>query len=751
MIVKKRFHVEGMRCAACSSAVERKTGRVTNVISARVDLTSNTLFIEAEINSSEEEKLLCEAILSAVEKGGFTGTPMEEDGVKKDKSSPEKSSDGQEMEESGRVKFGQFAISLLATLALAYLSMGKMLHLPLWEMGDWTRAFLQILFLLPILYCGRKFYYYGFRTLFHLAPNMDTLIALCTGGSILYSLFQMCRGELAHLYFDSAGMILTFITLGKALEAHSRGKASCALRLLMDLTPETARLLTPDGRETTILASELKKGDLVKVKAGERIPADGILTEGETSIDESMLTGESMPVEKTTSSPVTGGTVNISGAFIFRVEKVGSESVVAGIIAMMQESQNSRPPIARPADIISGYFVWGVIAMALATFLIWTFAAKAPFAQALEFTLAVLVIACPCALGLATPIALIAAVGRGANMGILIKNGKALENTAKLKTVLFDKTGTLTSGKPDFTGMHTQKECGFSENELLAMAAAAEKNSNHPLGDAIIRESKDRLLSLPYTTDFRALPGHGVYCTIGRHQILMGNASLMQKKSIDISSSPLLEECDTKIFMAVDEKYVCLFTVADRLKESSLEALRMLQELSIESVMLTGDSRDTAEKIAHEAGIQKYFAGLMPEDKVRILASFREEKSMTAMVGDGINDAPALAASDVGIAIASGTDIAMESAQIILMRNDLRGVPQAIALSRATMRIIRENLFWAFFYNVICIPLAAGAFYPLLGWKLHPVFASLAMAFSSISVVANALRLRSFGKKPKSR
>lgn len=746
MIIKKKFHVEGMRCAACSSAVERKTARVTNVISAVVDLTSNTLFIEAEASCKEEEEVLSKAILSAIEKGGFTGEEIRDQlpADKETKKSEKKAATGEKS-----FTFPQFLLSLTATLLLAYLSMGEMLHLPLWEMSPGVKTALQILLLLPVLYCGRRFYYYGARTLLHLSPNMDTLIALCTGGAILYSFFQLCRGVLTHLYFDSAAMILTFVMLGKALEARSRGKASSALRLLMDLTPETARLLTPDGRETTILAAELKKGDLVKVRAGERIPADGILTEGESSIDESMLTGESMPVEKTVDSPVTGGTVNISGAFIFRVEKVGSESTIAGIIAMMQESQNSRPPIARPADIISGYFVWGVITISLATFLIWFLAAKAPFSQALEFALAVLVIACPCALGLATPIALIVAVGRGACMGILIKNGKALEKAAKIKTVLFDKTGTLTTGSPSFTGMYPRKECGFTENELLSMAAAAEKNANHPLGKAIINESSERLLALPYTSDFRALPGHGVYCTIEKHEILMGNTALMQKHTIDITGSPVLTECDTRIFMAVDGKYVALFTVADRLKESGIQALQMLKTLNIEPVMLTGDNRDTADRIAGEAGIKKYYAELLPEDKVRILTSFRDERSMTAMVGDGINDAPALAASDVGIAIASGTDIAMESAEIVLMRNDLRGVPEAIRLSRATMGIIKENLFWAFFYNIICIPLAAGAFYPLLGWSLHPVFASLAMAFSSVSVVANALRLRSFGKKKK--
>ncbi|MBO4304985.1 MAG: cadmium-translocating P-type ATPase [Lentisphaeria bacterium] len=736
---KKNFAVKGMRCAGCASNVERKAGSIAGVKSAHVDLAENLLEIQfdpEEISGRELE----EEVLSAVGKLGFSAEAKKEE---KDAAAALPPAP----EEEGSLKFFlQFLVSLIFSLLLFYSAMHKAFHLPYFAVGSGVNSLIQLLLLLPVLWCGRKFYIYGFRTLAHFSPNMDSLIALCTSASVLYSVFLMAFGQTEKLYFDSAAMIISFIMLGKYLEARSKGKASCAVRELMKLTPETAHLLLPDGTERTVPASQLKKGDTVRVRPGERIPADGRILSGESTVNESMLTGESMPVEKTVSSPVTGGTVNRTGAFVFTVEKSGKDTVVAGIIEMMQNARNSRPPIARPADIVSGYFVWGVILIACVTFCVWFFAAHVSFARALEFTLAVLVIACPCSLGLAAPIALIVAVGRGAKMGILIKSGEVFEKAAKVNCAVFDKTGTLTKGVPSFSAMETSKDSPFTENELLAFAASAEKNSEHSIGKAILREADTRLLELAPAGDFQALPGYGVRCTVGSKKVLLGKAALMEENHIDCSTL-VPAGSDTLVYLAVDGKCLALIHVSDPVKENSASAIKELKEMGVASCMITGDHFANARAIASQLELTDFHADLLPDGKLALLKEMQKKGQKIAMTGDGINDAPALAQADVGIAVSSGTDVAIESADIVLIRNDLRKVPAALALSRATLRIIRENLFWAFIYNLVCIPLAAGVFYPLFGWALSPVFASLAMAFSSVSVVANALRLRKFHRE----
>ncbi|MBR2364248.1 MAG: copper-translocating P-type ATPase [Lentisphaeria bacterium] len=738
---RKTFTVKGMRCAGCAGNVEKKTGMIKGVISSRVDLAENTLFLEYDPEETSG-KDLTKAILATVSKLGFTAEEQQKKKIQATKPVPPTFLT-REVEEGSFRHFLQFLISLLFALLILYSSMYETFRLPYFPVSGFFNSLIQLFLLLPVLWCGRAFYIYGFRTLLHFSPNMDSLIALCTSSAVIYSICLLLTGHTSKLYFDSAAMIISFITLGKFLEARSKRKASHAVRELMKLTPETAHRVNEDGTENLVNVTELKKGDTVRVRPGERIPADGKILSGETTIDESMLTGESMPVEKGVQSPVTGGTVNKTGSFLFSVEKTGKDTVVATIIEMMQNARNSRPPIARPADIVSGYFVWGVILTAILTFSLWFFAAHVSFARALEFALAVLVIACPCALGLATPIALIVAVGRGAKLGILVKGREVFEKAAKVDCAVFDKTGTLTKGLPTFAAMEILRDSPYTENELLSFAASAEKNSEHAIAHAILREASSRVLTLPPATGFYALPGYGVKCDILSHHILMGNAALLEKNGIP-DPFPGETGSDTLIYLAVDGKCLALIHVNDPVKENSSAAIELLRGMGIDSCMLTGDRYANAKETAEKLSMTGFYADLMPEDKLRLLQNMQKEGKCVAMTGDGINDAPALAQADVGIAISSGTDCAIESADIILMRNDLRKVATALALSRATMRIIKENLFWAFIYNIICIPLAAGAFYPLFAWSLNPVFASLAMAFSSVSVVSNALRLRKF-------
>ena len=718
------FLILGMHCASCAASVERAVKKMDGVTKVYVNLATKTMTLSAE------ESVTPGMIIERVTDSGFRAQLIED------------RRQTREDEEAGGRYFLRFLTALIFSILLFYAAMSGMLGLPYPPIPPLANAFVQIALLIPVLLAGCTFYLYGFRTLAKLSPNMDSLIALGTSAAILYSVYLIVRGDFEHLYFDTAGMIIALIMLGKFLEARSRGKASGAIAELMKLSPETACLMV-DDREALIPVSELKPGDRVRVKPGERVPADGIIEEGSTTIDESMLTGESMPVEKTSGSSVTGGSMNKNGSFIFRVTHTGEDTVISKIIAMVQDAQSSRPPIARLADTISGFFVWGVILIAAATFSIWYFAAGETFGHALNFTLAVLVIACPCALGLATPIALIVGIGRGAKLGILIKSGKALESAGKTTTVVLDKTGTITEGRPDLSGIQTVPNGRFTESQLLAMAAAAEKGSEHPLADAVVRAARERDLTLPEITDFKALPGHGVFCRIHGREFILGNLSFMQTHKIGVGMVDTTGS-DSIIFAAYDRQLIGVIRIADSIKPSTAKATEALHRLGVKVVMLTGDHKAVAASIARTLGIDEYYAELLPNAKAEIIRRLQQKGERVAMVGDGINDAPALAQADTGIAIGSGTDIAMESADIILMQSNLTEVPAAIALSRATMRIIRENLFWAFIYNVVCIPLAAGAFVAFLGWTLNPIFGALAMACSSVSVVLNALRLRTF-------
>ena len=732
---KKIFHVTGMRCAGCAANVERTVKKLSGVAEVYVSIATGTMSLEMD-----PSRITPEEIAEAVRKAGFGAELVTQETRNKDVVE----------EEETPAYFRCFLTALVFGVLLCYAAMHSMAGLPYFPIGDRANAWVQIVLLIPVLISGRRFYVSGFRSLLRLAPNMDSLIALCTGASVAYSLFLMSRGEYAHLYFDTAGMIVALIMLGKFLESRSRRRASGAIRELMNLAPETA-VVVRGGVESGIPVAELIAGDLIRVRPGERIPVDGIITEGTASVDESMLTGEPVPVDKTIGSRVTGGSVNRDGSILFRAEQVGEETALARMIAMIREAQGSRPPVARLADLISGWFVWGVITLALLTFLLWLLIGGLPFAGALEFGLSVLVIACPCALGLATPIALIAGIGRGARLGILIRNGTALETASRVDTVVFDKTGTVTEGRPDVVGIRLAPGSGVTETELLAFACGAEQNSEHPLAGAIVREAKARSVPPGSAGEFRAFPGYGVSCRIDGRSLLIGNAALMKEQGISVDGVDADAAAHSLVYVAADGKLLGAIVISDRVKKDSAEALKRLHLMGLSCVLLSGDHPRSAESVAEKLGFDSCFAGILPGGKAEAIRNLQKEGRRVAMVGDGINDGPALAQADVGIAIGTGTDVAMESADMILMRGTLPEVPTAIALSRAVMRIIRENLFWAFFYNTICIPVAAGVLYAFGGPRLSPILCAAAMACSSIFVVLNALRLKRFRGGPRSR
>lgn len=723
---KLSFHVNGMHCASCAAAVERAVKKLPGASNVYVNIATNRLTLDAA------PELSLEQIAEAVRKAGYGTEPLPAHPT-------QPAVPGAEIGTRGETF--RFATALVFAVILSYVAMHEMLHLPFFPLKPEWNAWIQLLLLLPIAVSGFRFYTDGFRTLFRGSPNMDSLIASGSGAAIIYSLWLCAEGRFQHLYFDTAGMILALILLGKLLEKRSRSKATSAIRELMRLTPETA-LRMEDGHEREIPVALVRKDDLLRVKPGARIPVDGIVIEGTTSVDESMLSGESMPIDKVPGDPLTGGSINRNGSILMRALRVGDETTLAHIIKLVEDAQGSRPPIARLADRISGCFVWCVLLIALATLLIWLLTG-ATFAVALEFALAVLVIACPCALGLATPIAIIVGIGRGARAGILIKSGAVLESAGKLRTVVFDKTGTLTAGEPTVHRIRAMN--GFPEESLLAAAAAAEKCSNHPLAEAVVRKAEAEHLSLPEAENFEDRPGYGVSAVIAGKRWFFGNARLMEAEAVDPNAferSDLPDELS--LVYAVEEgRPVGVIGIGDRLKPGAVDAVEQLNALGIETIMLTGDNPHAARAMANKLHLTDFRAGLLPGDKAGVIRELQiGGTKVVAMVGDGINDAPALAQADVGIAIGSGTDVAMESADMILMQSDLNEVPAAIKLSRITMRIIRENLFWAFFYNAVGIPLAAGLLYPLLGWKLSPVAGAAAMAASSVTVVLNALRIR---------
>ena len=733
------FKVEGMTCSACANRVERVTQKIEGVELAVVNFATEklTIKLDADVASYGQVK-------AAVEKAGFQ-LVSEEDTIKGE----EKKHD-----EASKLLI-RFIISLIFAVPLLIISMGHMVGMPLPHLIDpmmnpFNFGIVQLILTLPVVMAGYKFYQVGIKNLIQLSPNMDSLIAIGTLTAFFYSVFgiyKITQGDASyamHLYFESAAVILTLITLGKYLEAVSKGKTSQAIKALMGLAPKTATI-ERNGRELEVPIEEVVVGDLVLVKPGEKLPVDGEVIEGSTAIDESMLTGESIPVEKTVSSVVIGASINKTGFIKYKATKVGRDTALSQIVKLVEDAQGSKAPIAKMADIISAYFVPIVIGLAILSSVAWLLAGETGV-FALSIFISVLVIACPCALGLATPTAIMVGTGKGAEYGVLIKGGEALETTHKLSKLIFDKTGTITEGKPKVTDIVTTN---LSEEQLLIYAASAEKGSEHPLGEAIVRAAIDRGYQLCELESFNAIPGHGIEVSIQGKQMLLGNKKLMIEKTIDVSSlsetsDQLAYDGKTPMYMAIDGQLAGIIAVADTVKESSKKAMETLHQMGIKVAMITGDNQKTADAIARQVGIDLVLAEVLPADKANEVKKLQETGVKVGMVGDGINDAPALAQADIGIAIGSGTDVAIESADIVLMKSDLMDVSTAIKLSKATIRNIKENLFWAFAYNVLGIPVAMGVLHLFGGPLLNPMIAAAAMSLSSVSVLLNALRLRRF-------
>lgn len=740
--------IGGMTCASCVKAVERAVKKLDGVESVQVNLATEKATISYEVG-----KVKMYEIKNAIEKAGFKVLEIEKkQSVDEDKLRKEK-----EM----KTLLTKFIVSSIFAIPLFYIAMGHMIPKPIGplplpkiinpDINPLNFALTQLFLTIPIVIAGNKFFSKGVKSMIAKAPTMDSLITIGSSAALIYSLYSLyliTQGDtmaVHHMYFESAGVIITLVLLGKYFESRAKGKTGEAIKKLMGLSPKTA-IIVKDDKEIEIPIEEVEVGDIIIVKPGSKIPVDGTVIEGHTSVDESMLTGESIPVEKNIGSSVVGASINKNGTIKFKAEKVGSDTAISQIIKLVEDAQGSKAPIAKLADIIAGYFVPVVVVIAIVAGLAWFISGK-DVVFSLTVFIAVLVIACPCALGLATPTAIMVGTGKGAENGILIKGGEALETTHKINTIVFDKTGTITEGKPVVTDIITANN--ITEDELLKIAASAEKSSEHPLGEAIVRNCEEKNLGFYKVDKFMAIPGYGIEVIIENKDVLLGNIKLMKDKSIDIEnldieSDKLACEGKTPMYIAVNNKIAGIIAVADILKENSAKAIKKLHEMGIEVAMITGDNKKTAQAIASQVGIDRVLAEVLPQDKSSEVKKLQEEGKFVAMVGDGINDAPALAQADIGIAIGSGTDVAMESADIVLMRSDLLDVPIAIRLSKSTMTNIKENLFWAFGYNVIGIPIAAGVLYLFGGPLLNPVIAALAMAFSSTSVLLNALRLKRF-------
>jgi len=741
--------ISGMTCASCSARVERVVSKLDGVKSASVNLATEKLFVEFD-----NKQIRLSDIKQAIVNAGYKPLEAEKtDLVDKDRLSKEKAI---------KTLFTKFIISAIFGVPLLYLAMAPMISfvsLPIPSFlhpNMYPKAFAiaQILLTIPIVIAGYKFYTVGFKTIINRGPNMDSLVAMGTSAAIIYSLYSTIQifGGVEHavhgLYFESAGVIITLILLGKSLEAVSKGKTSEAIKKLMGLAPKTA-VIIKDGKEVTLPIDEVMMDDVILVKPGEKIPVDGIVVEGNTTIDESMLTGESMPIDKKTGDSVYAASINKNGAVQFRATKVGGDTALAQIIKLVEDAQGSKAPIAQMADFVSGIFVPIVFGIAFLAFLAWIIGGHT-LVFALTIFISVLVIACPCALGLATPTAIMVGTGKGAEYGILFKSGVALETAHKIDTIIFDKTGTITQGKPEVTDIITVD--GISRGKLLRITATAEKGSEHPLGEAIVRLAEKEVGEIPQlqsVANFKAITGFGINANIEGIDVLIGNEKLMAEKDIAIDSlKGMLDELashgKTPMLIAFDGSLAGIIAVADVIKESSIKAINKLQEMGIEVAMITGDNQKTAKAIAEQVGIKRVLAEVLPQDKSNEVKKLQEQGKVVAMVGDGINDAPALVQADVGIAIGSGTDVAMESADIVLMKSDLMDVATAIHLSKSTIRNIKQNLFWAFGYNIAGIPIAAGVLYIFGGPLLNPMLAAAAMSLSSVSVLTNALRLKSF-------
>ncbi|MEG1002833.1 MAG: heavy metal translocating P-type ATPase [Clostridium sp.] len=740
-----QFKVKGMTCASCAARIQKVVNKMEGVDDASVNLAAENMNVKYD-----SRKTSIDDIEKIVKKAGYEAVHITEDN--KDDSKKE----GEEKVKRAR---NRFIWSLIFAIPLITISMGSMLGLKLPDIIDpsvnpYNFAMIQLILTLIIIYVGREFFIHGFKNLFNLSPNMDTLIALGSTAALLYGIYALVKiggGEVHfahHLYFESAGMIVAFISLGKYLEALTKGKTSDAINKLMGLAPKTATIII-DGKEKVVPIEDVRVDDIIVVKPGERLPVDGVVVYGASAVDEAMLTGESIPVEKSIGSDVYGASINKTGMFKYKATKVGNDTVLSKIINLVEDAQGTKAPIAKLADVISGYFVPVVIVLSIISALAWYFIGNENLEFALNILISVLVIACPCALGLATPTAIMVSTGKGAENGVLIKSGVALEEAHKINTIIFDKTGTITEGKPKVTNIIS---ISLDDLELLKITAAAEKGSEHPLGEAIVKAAEEKAIELPEIHNFDAIPGEGINTVIDGKAVSVGNRKMMTRNNIDISSLDdkahvLAEEGKTPMFIGIDGNLAGVIAVADTVKENSAKTVNALHKMGIEVVMLTGDNERTAKAIAKQVGIDRVVSDVLPEGKANVVKEIQKEGKKVAMVGDGINDAPALVTAEIGIAIGSGTDVAIESADVVLMRSDLLDVVTAIQLSRATIKNIKENLFWAFGYNVLGIPVAMGILHIFGGPLLNPMIGAFAMSLSSVSVLLNALRLKGF--KPK--
>ena len=771
----QKFDVGGMTCAACQAHVEKAVTKLDGVQEVAVNLLSGSMAVDYD-----ETALTPDDICRAVDRAGYLASPQAAPGAAGGAGAASAAaqpmrfeSPTKKLEETARKMRTRLVGSIVCLVPLFYIGMGHMFGWPLPAFFTDHRYVMnlclaEIFLLVPIVYVNSAYFTNGFKSLFHGAPNMDTLVAIGAAASIAYSVYATFRVSMAlgegdigaahgwamdNLYFESAGMILSLVTVGKYLETRSKSKTGGAIEHLINLAPKMATRLV-DGVEQTVAADAIALGDLVVVRPGESVPVDGVVVEGSSSVDESALTGESIPVEKAVGDTVSAATINRTGSFTFRATRVGADTNLARIIQLVEDANATKAPIARLADKVAGVFVPVVLGIALVTFVAWMVATGADVSRALTAAVAVVVISCPCALGLATPVAIMVSTGKGAEMGILFKSAEALETLHKVGTVVLDKTGTVTRGKPSVTDVLPAED--VSEKGLLKLAAALESKSEHPLAEAIVGHAKGLGIVPRQVADFEALPGRGVTAREGANVVAAGNARYMAELGVAVPDGVrerFAAAGKTPLFFAKNGAYQGTIAAADTVKPTSARAVETLRALGVRTVMLTGDNELTARAIADQVGIDEVFADVLPQDKERHVRELQEAGQSVAMVGDGVNDAPALARADVGIAIGAGTDVAAESADVVLMRSDLLDVTRAVELSRATMRNIKQDLFWALFYNAIGIPLAAGVFYPLLGWQLSPMFGAAAMSLSSICVVSNALRLRGFRSKlaPKER